>query len=75
MRIALGRLAIFNGQQISRLFGEHIAIATHEIVTGRQQAIENALDALRRQYPDYLTEWEVRFLTQSEPFRRGAHLA
>ena len=65
MRIALGRLAVFNGQQISRLFGEHIAIATHEIVSGRQQAIENALDALRRQYPDYLTELEVRFLTQS----------
>jgi CPA1 family monovalent cation:H+ antiporter len=65
MRIALGRLAVFNGQQISRLFGEHIAIATHKIVSGRQQAIENALDALRRQYPDYLTELEVRFLTQS----------
>jgi CPA1 family monovalent cation:H+ antiporter len=65
MRIALGRLAVFNGQQISRFFGEHIAIATHEIVSGRQQAIENALDALRRQYPDYLTELEVRFLTQS----------
>ena len=65
MRIALGRLAVFNGQQISRLFGEYIAIATHEIVSGRQQAIENALDALRRQYPDYLTELEVRFLTQS----------
>ena len=65
MRIALGRLAVFNGQQISRLFGKHIAIATHEIVSGRQQAIENALDALRRQYPDYLTELEVRFLTQS----------
>ena len=65
MRIALGRLAVFNGQQISRLFGEYIAIATHEIISGRQQAIENALDALRRQYPDYLTELEVRFLTQS----------
>ena len=65
MRIALGRLAVFNGQQISRLFGEHIAIVTREIVSGRQQAIENALDALRQQYPEYLTELEVRFLTQS----------
>ena len=65
MRIALGRLAVFNGQQIIKLFGEHIAIATHEIISGRQQAIEHALDALRRQYPDYLTELEVRFLTQS----------
>jgi monovalent cation:H+ antiporter, CPA1 family len=65
MRIALGRLALFNGQQISRFFGEHIAIATREIVSGRQQAIEKALDALRQQYPEYLTELEVRFLTQS----------
>ena len=32
MRIALGRLAVFNGQQISRLFGEIVAIATHDIV-------------------------------------------
>jgi CPA1 family monovalent cation:H+ antiporter len=64
MRIALGRLAMFNSQ-IANLFGEPIAVATREIITGRQRAIESALDVLRRQYPDYLTELEVRFLTQS----------
>jgi monovalent cation:H+ antiporter, CPA1 family len=64
MRIALGRLAMFNSQ-IAKLFGEPIAVITREIVSRRQQAIENALDVLRRQYPDYLTELEVRFLTQS----------
>ena len=64
MRIALGRLVLFNSQ-IAKLFGEPIAVATREIVSQRQQAIENALEMLRRQYPDYLTELEVRFLTQS----------
>ena len=64
MRIALGRLAMFNSQ-IAKLFGEPIASTTREIVSRRQQAIENALDVLRRQYPEYLTELEVRFLTQS----------
>ena len=64
MRIALGRLAMFNNQ-IAKLFGEPIAVTTREIVSERQQAIENALGVLRRQYPDYLTELEVRFLTQS----------
>jgi monovalent cation:H+ antiporter, CPA1 family len=65
MRIAIGRLAVFNDQQISRLFGDQIAITTREIIDRRQEAVENALDALRRQYPDYFAELEVRFLTQS----------
>jgi monovalent cation:H+ antiporter, CPA1 family len=65
MRITLERLAEFNSLQISRLFGEHIASVTREIVASRQQAVEYALNALRQQYPDYLTELEVRFLTQS----------
>ena len=64
MRIVLGRLAMFNNQ-IAKLFGEPIAVTTREIISERQQAIENALGMLRRQYPDYLTELEVRFLTQS----------
>jgi CPA1 family monovalent cation:H+ antiporter len=63
-RIVLGRLVLFNSQ-IGKLFGESISITTREIVSRRRQAIENSLDALRRQYPDYLTELEVGFLTQS----------
>ena len=65
MRFAIERLVQFNQQQIGRLFGEPIAAATGDIVARRQQAIESALDALRRQYPDYLAELEVRFLRQS----------
>ena len=83
MRIALGRLALFNSQQIAKLFGEPIAVATREIVSQRQQTIENALGMLRRQYPDYLTELEVRFQRNrrfttneplSKPFRGRPHL-
>ena len=65
MRIALARLAVFNSLQITNLFGKQIAATTHETVFRRRQAIEKALNALRQQYPDYLTELEVRFLTQS----------
>ena len=65
MRIALARLAVFNSLQITNLFGKQIAATTHETVSRRRQAIEKALNALRQQYPDYLTELEVRFLTQS----------
>jgi monovalent cation:H+ antiporter, CPA1 family len=64
-RIVLGRLVAFNKEQIGKLFGEHIALTTREVIAKRQQAIEAALDTLRRQYADYLTELEVRFLTQS----------
>ena len=63
-RIVLERLVLFNSQ-IGKLFGESISIVTREIVSRRRQAIESALDALRRQYPDYLTELEVGFLAQS----------
>jgi monovalent cation:H+ antiporter, CPA1 family len=64
-RIALGRLAAFNSLQITKLFGKQIAVATQEILCRRRQAVEYALNTLRQQYPDYLTELEVRFLTQS----------
>jgi monovalent cation:H+ antiporter, CPA1 family len=65
MRIALGRLAVFNALQITRLLGEQIAATIHGIVSRRRDAIENALNVLRQQYPDYLIELEVRFLAQS----------
>jgi monovalent cation:H+ antiporter, CPA1 family len=65
MRIVLGRLTAFNKEQIGKLFGEHIALATREIVSKRKQAVETGLELMRRQYHDYLTELEVWFLTQS----------
>src|SRR5262249_48626962 len=65
MRIVLARLVAFNQEQIEKLFGEHIASITREIVAQRQQQVEAALKLLRRQYPDYLVELEVRFVAQS----------
>ena len=59
------RLTGFNDQQISAIFGERIAGITAEIVDQRRQAVIGALDALRRQYPDYVLELEARFLRQS----------
>jgi monovalent cation:H+ antiporter, CPA1 family len=64
-RIVLERLITFDKEQIGKLFGERIAGTTQEIVRKRQQAVEAALEQLRQQYPDYLTELEVRFLAQS----------
>jgi monovalent cation:H+ antiporter, CPA1 family len=64
-RIALGRLAEFNSLRITKILGEQIAARTREAISRRQEAVENALNALRQQYPDYLTELEVRFLMQS----------
>jgi monovalent cation:H+ antiporter, CPA1 family len=64
-RIVLARLVAFNHQQIEKLFGKHIASTTREVVGRRQQQVEMALNLLHRQYPDYLIELEVRFVTQS----------
>ena len=65
IRIVLARLLTFNHQQIERLFGEQIASTTREILGRRRQQVEAALNLLRRQYPDYLIELEVRFVAQS----------
>jgi CPA1 family monovalent cation:H+ antiporter len=65
LRIVLAQLLAFNEQQIRKLFGEQIATSTQEIVVRRQKEVEAALSLLRRQYPEYLTELEVRFISQS----------
>ncbi len=64
-RFVVERLYRFNGQQISALFGERIAAISREIIDRRRTMIAGALDALRRQYPDYVTELEEHFLRQS----------
>jgi len=65
MRLIVDRVIGFNDQQIARLFGPRIAELTHEIVAQRREAVVGAVDALRRQYPDYLAELEARFLRQA----------
>jgi monovalent cation:H+ antiporter, CPA1 family len=65
MRFVIERLRPFNEQQIRSIFGEPIAGAIGAILDDRRDAVTGALDALRRQYPDYAAEIEARFLRQS----------
>ncbi len=64
-RFAIERLARFNDQQVRLLFGGRIAKITGKIIGQRRDAVLSALDALRRQYPDYAAELEARFLRRS----------
>jgi len=65
VRFVIERLRPFNEQQIRSIFGEPIAGVVGAILDERQDAVTGALDALRRQYPDYAAELEARFLRQS----------
>src|SRR5438445_923326 len=44
---------------------ERITDLTGEIIERRREAVDAALDAVRRQYPDYVAALEIRFLRQS----------
>jgi CPA1 family monovalent cation:H+ antiporter len=64
-RLLMDRLLAFNDRRIGAIFGKRIAKITGEMIRLRRQAANFALDALRRQYPDYLATLEVRSLRQS----------
>ena len=59
------RLAEFTKERLCPLFGKRIIELTLEIIDHRRQDLANAFDALRRQYPDYVADLEIRFLRQS----------
>jgi monovalent cation:H+ antiporter, CPA1 family len=65
MRLLVDRLLGFNSRRLVPMFGERITELTGEIIARRREAAGDALDALRRQYPDYVAALEVRFLRQS----------
>ena len=65
IHFVIERLRGFNEQQIRSIFGERIAKITGEIIEQRSTAVMGALDALRRQFPDYVVELEARFLRQT----------
>jgi CPA1 family monovalent cation:H+ antiporter len=65
MRFVMERLRPFNDHQLRSIFGERIAGVTGDIIGRRCEAVAGAVDALRRQYPDYAAELEARFLRQS----------
>jgi CPA1 family monovalent cation:H+ antiporter len=65
MRLLVDRLLGFNSRRLVPMFGGRITELTGEIVARRREAAGDALDALRRQYPDYVAALEIRFLRQS----------
>jgi monovalent cation:H+ antiporter, CPA1 family len=64
-RLLVDRLPGFNDRRLGPMFGERITELTGEIIERRREGVDDALDALRRQYPDYLAALEIRFLRQS----------
>ena len=56
---------MFNDERLAVVFGERLAELTKEIVEQRRDEVSGAFDALRRQYPEYVTALEMRFLWQS----------
>jgi CPA1 family monovalent cation:H+ antiporter len=64
-RLLVDRLVKFNSERLGALFDARLTEITAEIIDQRREEVGDALDALRRQYPDYLTALEVRLLRQS----------
>src|SRR5947209_240348 len=64
-RLLVERLISFTDQRLSAVFGERLTEITREIIEHRRDEVGDALDALRRQYPDYVAALEERFLRQS----------
>jgi len=65
MRLLVDRLLTFNSRRLVPMFGERIAKLSSEIIEQRRNRVNDAFDALRRQYPDYVAALEIRFLRQS----------
>jgi CPA1 family monovalent cation:H+ antiporter len=65
MRLLVDRLLSFNSQRLVPMFGERVAELTSEIIEQRRKGVNDAFDALRRQYLDYVAALEIRFLRQS----------
>jgi monovalent cation:H+ antiporter, CPA1 family len=64
-RLLVDRLLRFNSERLGALFTARLTEITAEIIDQRREEVGDALDALRRQYPEYLASLEARFLRQS----------
>ena len=66
-RLLVDRLPGFNNRnrRLGPIFSQRITELTGEIIERRREAVDDAFDALRRQYPDYVGALEIRFLRQS----------
>src|SRR5579864_3605268 len=64
-RFAIERLLHFSDGRLRRMFGDRIADLLHQMLVLRLDGVATALDALRRQYPDYAATLETALLRQS----------
>src|SRR5690349_7853286 len=64
-RLLVERLVSFNDERLGTVFQERLTEIASEIIEHRREEVGDALDALRRQYPDYVAALEERFLRQS----------
>jgi monovalent cation:H+ antiporter, CPA1 family len=64
-RIILSELHGFTDRRILRIHGRRVSELIHEILTRRQEQLEQALEALRLQYPGYAEELERRFIRKT----------
>jgi CPA1 family monovalent cation:H+ antiporter len=64
-QLLVDKLPGFNHRRLGPMFGKRITEVTGAIIERRQEGVGDALDALRRQYPDYVSALEIRFLRQS----------
>lgn len=64
-RLAIERLLRFGDDRLRRMFGDRIADLLHGMLVKRLDETAKALDALRRQYPDYAAALETSLLRQS----------
>jgi len=64
-RLLVERLVSFNNERLGTVFQERLTDIAREIIEHRREDVGDALDALRRQYPDYVASLEDRFLRQS----------
>ena len=64
-QLLVDRLLSFNDARLGPFFEERLTRITGEIIKQRREKVGDALDALRRQYPDYVAALEIRFLRRS----------
>ena len=61
-RLVIGDLLAFSRDRLTALLGEETAIEIRGLILERTRAIDEALTALRLQYPDFARELQSRYL-------------
>ncbi len=64
-RIVLSRQLEFTDGKLLPLMGRAVCLRLKDVLVERLHTVNNALDALRRQFPDYAERLQTRFLRQA----------